>query len=207
MKNKHSQEYQALLDEIEESGKPKLPKTQRSTKTTVMLSQESLDVLAAMKERWGWKIKDSIDHAIDKHLFVDFIKILEPSKPEVFEYAGRKSIVLSTESLIKLNRESGKSKVPRDKIINAALWAMAARLDRYLEERNVNLEHIRNDLEKLLSEIDRVSDKIVEVLGDDDPVHARMADVHDFTKTLILDIQDEIEDDVTVEYPVEIIRG
>ncbi len=206
MKNKHSQEYQELLDEIEESGKPKLPKTQRSTKTTVMLSQESLDVLAAMKKKWGWKIKDSIDHAIDKHLVaVNLINGLEIIKPEIFEYAGRKSIVLSTESLRKLNNVSAKVKMPRDKILNYALWTMAVRLDRYLDKRKASLPDIRDDLEELLKAIDRVSDKIAEVLGDDDPVHLRMGEPFDFTEALIRDIQAEIKDDVPVEYPAYII--
>ncbi len=172
----------------------------KSVRTTITISPGTLDSMQWLIDTHGIKPKEVLDAILGNE---DLVKIIlqatDEAKPVETNKTIRKSIVLSSPALRKLNELAKKHGKPRDSLISMAIKLMKVLVEKYNAERPEKHKQALDIVGKAWSHIEAVEKELVSLLGENDPIVIRWG----FVDVLIMNLYSAIESELADGTPID----
>jgi len=145
----------------------------QSVRATFKLSPRAIEALSIVAVHLGIKQKSLFDHLIEDVQTLN--TIAQELEADQFRTMGRvqKTFVISRRTLVSLDEISKESRAPRDALVEYSIQRLLPVIVRE-REKHRKRKKLRDDINQHLEEGLKLLEKSRSLLGEDDPVTARL---------------------------------
>ncbi len=169
-------------------------------KTSVALSPETRREMKELRLKYNLKPRDVVNSIIEDHPLNDaLIKVAGTMQMQKLSRKDQTTIAISRAAQLKINKLAKDSGVSRDAIIAIGFQSMLRIMDQYREKEMRKHESAMPVIDEAWGYLEKKSDELKSILGEDDPVYERFGYVIILMMNLSLAISNELRDGTPVD--------
>lgn len=170
----------------------------QSVRTTFKLSARTIDAVSIVATHLGIKQKSLFDHLIEDMQSLGSIADTMRDRERRKRQGVQKTYVISRKSLHYLDQISKEYGTPRDILVEYSVQRLLPLINREREKHEKRKE-IREDLRRYVEAGQRLLDKTVDFLGEDDPVLAKISNAVTVAENAYRDVDAFVEKGSIIE--------